>query len=237
MNTKKFSDLVGTKISFDESGYNQKLRLFGTIAKQVNVIISLYNQLPHEKRPIDKAFLKDMQIARMNTIEKEMLAYGETEIKRMGWKLQPLIDSCRESVYKELAPLREAFNKYDSILQTSQISQQYVFVFDLDMLDIVGGKAEMTDAGKEELKKAYSIFIDTEEQAEVWTGFIQLQEVFNAQVDRLRTLGYDMHPQLNPLSGPRGFIYEDEGNYLAIRVDYFPFLKVLMNQKKQKAIA
>ncbi|MEO6546566.1 MAG: hypothetical protein ABIN94_01150 [Ferruginibacter sp.] len=235
---KAVSNLIGSCISFDETGYNQNVQKLRSIVPAVNTIIRLYNELPHEKRPIDKAFLTDLNNSGMSTIEKEMVAYGELEIKRMGWKLKPMVDSCRESIYQELAPITAAFKKFEANLQITQTSLEYTYILDIDLLDIVDGQAVFTDAAKEVLKLVYSVFIEDEQTAELYNTLLDMQKTHNKFADMLHVLGVPMHPTLNPICGPHGYVYEVEGDYLEISTNAIRWLKnFIANSKRVKATA
>jgi hypothetical protein len=231
-NSIEVSQHIEKCIEFNEIQFNNNLRIYNRVIDQSNEIIKLYLELPMKDKLVNKELLNDIEETGISSIENSLTAFVESEINRIGITIKSLVSSYQAEAIKDMQPLKTAIEKLKKIQQENSSSfSGHQYDLSLKNLDIQNEKAVLSDSGKEELKKLFSIYIDDLPQAEVWQGFLNLQKAFNEQADHLKSIGYNMN-NLNPLCGPRGIVHEDQNNHLVIRTDFFPHVKKLIAKKE-----
>jgi hypothetical protein len=228
---------IGECIFFNESDFKYNTLLYqNRIIPAVNNVIKEYLALTIKHKPFDKDFLVDLDLNGFVTIENEYRQYSETAIDKIGFPGKAAKEKLMSEVDSDLLPLKKAIENLKTIQQEiayhSSVKNR---IASLEFLEIQQDKAVLSDSGKEQLKNLYSVFIDTPEEAELWDAFQQLKMNFDNFCDRLTTVGYKLHHNLNPLFENRNgssLLFQDEKNCLGIRLENFAQLKSLIAKKK-----
>jgi hypothetical protein len=204
---------VDTAINFNKADYAANIHKYNNIIEAVKVVRSALNALPDPFCIFDTSVLRDIQENGIYSIKAAYAEFIEGEITRQAIKVRSQVAVYRGSVEEDLGPLNDAINK---IKQRQEIeaasSNPNQFITTLDNLEIHNGEIVVSESAKEMLRRYYSVIIETEEQAEIWEGFIKLKKAWDEQIARLAAVGITCN-QFDPMcSSPRvaGFVEEDD---------------------------
>lgn len=152
------------------------------------------------------------------------------EIVRQGLKMKSQITDIKESAARDLVPVQEAYSRLMDSIQKSSSSVTGDYLVSLEYLEIVEGKAKLTEASKQRIREYYTIRIENEWEAELCENLQLVKQAWDQVVADLRRIDAPLHAYR--LIGQWGSIFrlDDKEN---LSIDYSAFSTFRMWQTER----
>ncbi len=212
-------DYRGKILHFDEAGFNTALKTHEPVLKAINKVSEAYEALDTSFEFNDAVF-RDIQTNKCTNIKQQYSDLIEKQIEASKFTSKAIVQSMRSNVSAEIATLEQA-------VEVMFQAQHQAGLSNYSNIRIAGGKAVLSDAGKEIIRKMFEERIITEAQNLFLNHAVQVAEAYEALHSFLQTKGRGAHQHWPIIGGNHMNSLFDEDGYgkLLMRKNILNFIK------------
>jgi flagellar biosynthesis GTPase FlhF len=212
-------DYRGKILHFDEAGFNAALKTHEPVLKAINKVSEAYEALDTSFEFNDAVF-RDIQTNKCTNIKQQYSDLIERQIEASKFTSKAIVQSMRSNVSAEIEAMELAVEEMFQAQHQAGLSNY-------SNIRIAGGKAVLSDAGKEILRKMFEEKITTEVQNIFLNHAVQLGEAYETLHKFLREHNTVGANQYWPIIGNHMNSFFDEDGYgkLLMRKNILNFIK------------
>jgi len=223
---------IGLAVHFRSSDYDSTISYFNRIVPHCNAILDEFRKLSTPFPEVNNDLVKNLD----STTERKMTtAYTqlrEGEIQKLGITSRNMLASFKAEIQEDLQPLTGEFNKLRKKQEEIRSYSNGNLAMSTAFLELQDDKVILGQSGLGRLKDHFSTYVENEAEAEIWQGFVEVQEAYNTQVVKLKEIGIRVDPILRPMMGPQGFLYQNQNALLEINGDYLHGIRRALKEKE-----
>jgi hypothetical protein len=196
-------DYKGKLLNFNEATFNDTIRSYTPLLQAINKVAEAYEGLDTSFE-FNEAVFRDIIINRCVNVKQQYSNLIEKQIETAKFTSKAIVQSMRENVSTEIATLEQAVEVMFQALYEAGLS-------DFANVDIAAGKAVLTPAGKEIIRKQFEERISSNDQNELYNLALNLcanYESLNLFL-REKTNGGNQHWRL--IGNSTNSIFEENG--------------------------
>lgn len=202
----------GKEIYFDSTGFDRTVGFYKSQVPKINLLAQQYEQ--HSGAKFSKETFLDLVTKKGKDFQKQYHDRIAEQIKNLGITSPSIQENLRKQALADLKAYLGSVHDYETEFEQYSTTEMYgILPLSFDRIEILDGRAIVTDAMIASFHNHFATTIETEDQSELYSLFLQMKPLHD-RMSEILTKHNSKIDVIGETNDPYVLLYSDQDKKL-----------------------